>query len=116
MSIIPVNRVSYEELEELINSLSVRKIQMISNIFKGLAHPLRLHIIKLLLKHEALTVTDLLEQMDVEQSLLSHHLAILRRIGVLESHKQGRNFFYRIREPRIIELLSCMAHCTCLND
>ncbi len=113
---IPVNRVSYEELEELINSLSFYKIKRISNIFKGLAHPLRLQIIKLLLKHEALTVSGLLEHMEVEQSLLSHHLAILRRIGVLESHKQGRNFFYRIREPRIIELLSCMAHCTCLNE
>ena len=41
-------------------------------------------------------VGDLMEQLDVEQSLLSHHLAILRGAGLVEAHRDGKSIIYQL--------------------
>ena len=41
-------------------------------------------------------VGELMEQLDVEQSLLSHHLAILRDTGLVESSREGKAMVYQL--------------------
>lgn len=42
------------------------------------------------------TVAELMDELDVEQSLLSHHLAVLREHGLVEASRDGKAMIYRI--------------------
>ncbi|RYF61556.1 MAG: transcriptional regulator, partial [Cytophagaceae bacterium] len=48
-------------------------------LLKGVAHPLRMEILKLLGQTPGLNVTDLMDKLQAEQSLVSHHLIRMRR-------------------------------------
>lgn len=62
---------------------------------KVLADPSRLEVLKMLLggaKH----VWELNAVLGLEQSLLSHHLKILREQGFVETHRDGKAILYSI--------------------
>jgi DNA-binding transcriptional ArsR family regulator len=62
--------------------------QLISNVFKALAHPTRLQIINLL-KEKLLCVCEILPQLESEQSNTSQHLTALKNQGIVESKNEG---------------------------
>lgn len=51
-------------------------------------------------------VTDLIEKTNMEQSLVSHHLASLRNCGLVDSRKDGKNVLYKVSSPKITDLLN----------
>jgi ArsR family transcriptional regulator len=78
--------------------------QLISNVFKALAHPTRIQIVKLLMDGE-LCVCDILPNIDSEQSNTSQHLTILKNQGVVESKKDGAKVIYSIKHTEVKELI-----------
>lgn len=78
--------------------------QLIANIFKALAHPTRLQIIKLL-KERPLCVCDILPQIDSEQSNTSQHLSVLKNQGIVESKKDGLMVIYKIKSPGVFQMI-----------
>lgn len=66
-----------------------------AEVLKKISSGYKLKIIQLLIKND-FSVSQMQEKLGIEQSLLSHHLKELRRIGFLESYKKGRNQFYQI--------------------
>ena len=79
--------------------------QLISNVFKALAHPTRLQIIKLL-KGGEMCVCDILPNLDSEQSNTSQHLTVLRNQGIVESKKDGAKVVYAIRNKEVYEMIN----------
>src|ERR1700722_18116368 len=75
-----------------------------AQLFRVLGHPLRIRILELLRDGER-TVGDLQVELELDSSGTSQHLAALRQQGVLESRRAGTSVYYRIRDPRISELL-----------
>jgi ArsR family transcriptional regulator, zinc-responsive transcriptional repressor len=67
--------------------------------FKALLNPNRMEILKSLQKHGQLSVYELCETGGMEQSYLSHQLAILREGGLVKVEKQGRKRLYCIDTP-----------------
>ncbi len=43
-------------------------------------------------------VGELMELLGVEQSLMSHHLALLREAGLVESVREGKSVLYQLAE------------------
>jgi DNA-binding transcriptional ArsR family regulator len=78
----------------------VRKAQL----FRVLGHPVRIRMLELLLDGER-TVGDLQAALSLDSSGTSQHLAALRQQGVLESRRAGTSVYYRIRDPRVSQLL-----------
>lgn len=76
-----------------------------ARIFKALAHPIRLKIIKKLSNGE-LCVCKLNEDVDFSQSNLSQHLKILKEADILNSKKEGMWTYYSIANNKVLELLS----------
>jgi ArsR family transcriptional regulator len=76
-----------------------------AQLFRVLGHPLRIRILELLRDGER-TVGDLQAELELDSSGTSQHLAALRRHGVLESRPVGTSVYYRIRDPRISQLLA----------
>lgn len=72
-------------------------------IFRALNHPLRQKILTILTVNPK-TVTELYEALFLEQSVVSQHLAILRRTGFVKTKKQGKFVWYLIQENRIKQI------------
>ena len=63
---------------------------------RALAEPLRWRIVELLAVEE-LCVCHLVELLDAPQSLVSHHLRVLRKVGLVESERFRYWTYYRLR-------------------
>ncbi|MCW8904880.1 metalloregulator ArsR/SmtB family transcription factor [Sedimenticola sp.] len=67
-----------------------------STLFKALSDRTRLRCIALLSRHDELCVCELTEALDLPQPKISHHLAALRRAGLVIDRKEGLWIHYRI--------------------
>ena len=52
-----------------------------------------------------MTVGDLQSELGIDSSGTSQHLSAMRRQGILEARKEGTSVFYRVRDPRIFQML-----------
>jgi ArsR family transcriptional regulator len=68
--------------------------------FRALGDETRLRILEALVGGER-PVSDLQREVDVGQSLMSHHLRILREAGLVADRRDGRWVFYGIVEPAL---------------
>lgn len=75
-----------------------------AEFFRVLGHPARVRILELLRDGER-GVGELQAALGLDSSGTSQHLGVLRRQGVLESRREGTSVFYRVRDPRIFDLL-----------
>ena len=78
--------------------------QLVSNVFKALAHPTRIQIVKLL-KEGELCVCDILPNLDSEQSNTSQHLTVMKNQGIVESRKDGSKVIYAIKNQEVLEMI-----------
>lgn len=76
-----------------------------AQLFRALGHPVRIRILELLADGER-TVGDLQAELNLDSSGTSQHLAALRQQGVLENRRAGTSTYYRIRDPRVSQLLA----------
>lgn len=70
-----------------------------SNVFKTLGDPVRLQLLMQLAERAgAETAVHELADVGVSLATVSHHLKRLRRIGLIESRRDGRLVYYRLGE------------------
>jgi ArsR family transcriptional regulator len=81
--------------------------QFKAGVFQVLAHPTRIHVIECL-GDGPLTVSALLEHIDVEPANLSQHLSVLRAKRLVTTRKAGNQVWYALRDPMLIEVLAIM--------
>lgn len=74
-------------------------------LFHSLADPTRLTIVQELAQGER-RVRDLVEHLSLAQSTVSTHLACLRDCGLVEGRNEGRQTFYALSRPELIETLA----------
>src|SRR5947208_1835715 len=67
------------------------------NLLRLLADPTRLRLL-LLLEQEELSVAELQDILGMGQSRISSHLAQLKRAGVVEDRRSGKNVYYGARK------------------
>src|SRR6476620_7286989 len=75
-----------------------------ANLFRVLGHPARVRILELLRDGER-SVGALQAELGLDSGGTSQHLAALRRIGLVESRREGTSVFYRVDDPQVCELL-----------
>ena len=87
------------------------KLTFASSILKTIAHPLRLGIVDLLIQNEQLSVNEICDLLEAEQSLVSHHLTSMREKGVLSCNRQGKSMFYSLALKELEKVIECMDTC-----
>jgi DNA-binding transcriptional ArsR family regulator len=75
-----------------------------AEFFRLLGHPARVRILELLRDGER-SVGELQAALGLDSSGTSQHLTAMRRQGLLESRRAGTSVFYRVKDPRIFQLL-----------
>lgn len=85
-----------------------------ANVLKVLADPTRLAVVEQLLNGPR-HVGQINESLGVEQSLLSHHLKVLRDAGLVTAERDGKQVLYQLakhvlgsRQGRAINLGCCL--------
>lgn len=76
-----------------------------AKLFGGFADPTRLAILWALARGEK-RVVDLVSEVRTSQPNISGHLACLKDCGLVSSRPEGRQVFYRISSPEVLELLA----------
>ncbi len=67
-----------------------------ASLLKALADETRLAVVQNLMAKDSLLVNELQTALKIEQSLLSHHLRLLRNAGIVVSERDGKAVRYRI--------------------
>jgi len=86
------------------NSLRLFK----AGIFRALAHPTRIAIVELLRDEGEVPVSRIYEQLGLEQTNASQHLAVLRSKQIVIGRKDGNQVFYALRDPILGKVLNLM--------
>ncbi len=94
-----------------LSGLNIEHLENAANMLKAIAHPMRIAIIGFLEGGKKLTVTQIHELLNIEQSTTSHHLGILKDKGVLLSKREGKNTFYFLRHNNLTQIVDCINKC-----
>ncbi|MGV3713790.1 ArsR/SmtB family transcription factor [Pseudolysinimonas sp.] len=79
------------------------------SLFHSLADSTRLAILQRLGSGEA-RVSDLVRELGVAQSTASEHIACLRDCGLVVGRSEGRQTFYAVARPELIDVFSAAEH------
>jgi DNA-binding transcriptional ArsR family regulator len=77
------------------------KLETSSAMLRALAHPLRLQILEFIDKNEGINVNKIYNSLDLEQSITSQHLRILRLADLVKTEREGKFIHYTIDYDRI---------------
>ena len=89
--------------------LTYEKVKSTFEVFNSLQQPNRIKILELLHKHTECTVTELCAHMELDQGLVSHHLRILTKIGLLDVRKNGKYMHYSLNYKRLAQVKSVVS-------
>jgi DNA-binding transcriptional ArsR family regulator len=70
-----------------------------------LGHPARVRILEILREEGERSVGALQVALELDSGGTSQHLAALRRIGLVDSRREGTSVFYRVSDERVFDLL-----------
>ena len=79
----------------------------LAELFRLLGEPNRLRLVVACLER-ARTVGELTEEAGISQSLVSHHLRLLRAARLLRQRRQGKNVFYDLPDCHVATMLTNM--------
>ena len=87
-----------------LTSLSHNDVTILAETFRLLGDPSRLKIMK-----GSTSVGDIAETLDLSQSLVSHHLRLLRGARLVKGARQAKQIFYEVADQHVSQVLLDMA-------
>jgi len=90
---------------DIIN-LNYADIRKASLVLRAINHKLRQNLIFLLKENGKMTVTEIYVKMRLGQSVISQHLAILRRSGIVKTTREGKCVYYFVNYSRIAAIMN----------
>lgn len=72
-----------------------------SDIFRALAHPLRIRICAIIDDRNPACVHEIYDALNIEQSVASQHLRILRQANLVRTQRQGKFVYYLLDYDKI---------------
>lgn len=84
--------------------LDFLRLKKSAMILRALNHKLRQQLLKLIDEYQKITVTQIYVNLRLEQSVVSQHLAILRRAGIVITKREGKFIYYSLNYKRIQEI------------
>jgi ArsR family transcriptional regulator len=81
------------------------KLIEVASLLKACGHPLRLKLLCTIEKGEEACVSELWNCLEQSQPVVSQHLAVLKKSGIVASQVQGNRRVYTIVNPFVRELI-----------
>ncbi len=96
-----------------MNDLTI--YEHVGDFVKALGHEKRLQLIDLLRDNER-CVEDLSDAMGIGVKSVSAHLRVMRTQGILDTRKEGKRVYYRVRNNQILDLYRHIVDVASLNE
>ena len=93
----------FEKINEALGKTFSSRIPLMNNIGNH----------SLLGEGKRLSVTEIHNLLNIEQSTTSHHLGILKDKGILASSRQGKSTLYYLKNENLSKLVRCISECAC---
>ena len=77
------------------------KLALSSALLRALTHPLRMQIVSYLRDRTAATVQEIADSMELDQSITSQHLRILKQVALVSSRREGKYVSYTLARERL---------------
>lgn len=87
--------------------MTTEERKLAAEVLKAMAHPVRLGVIEILAKGER-TVTELYEELDCGQSMMSQQLKILSQQQLVSIRKEGVQKYCTLRNRDFLKVFTCM--------
>jgi len=87
----------------------MKKEKPILKILKALSDETRLKIVEFLLDGEK-CVCEIFPHVKRTQSTTSTQLSTLEKAGIVESRKEGKKVFYKLKDPRVRDVFKALGH------
>ncbi len=78
-----------------------------AEVLKALAHPTRLWMAEQLAQGEK-CVCEFAAAIEADFSTVSKHLTVLKQAGIVEDDKRGKQVFYRLKVPCVLQFMNCV--------
>ena len=102
----PPRRVKAERMTQTGTPSGWQDYVELEKLTRALADKVRLNIVRILASsQQEVNVTDLTQQLLISQPLVSWHLAILRRNGLVRTRRQGRQVYCSLDPTRCQQCL-----------
>ncbi|MGB1241626.1 MAG: ArsR/SmtB family transcription factor [Chitinophagales bacterium] len=85
-------------------SLDQHKLDSSTELLRAIAHPLRLSIIEFIDQNGVINVNKIYNTLNLEQSITSQHLRILRNADVVETRREGKYIYYTLNYSKISQV------------
>ncbi|GAA4231419.1 metalloregulator ArsR/SmtB family transcription factor [Streptosporangium album] len=86
--------------------LNAEQAVAVARVFKALGDPVRLRILSIVASHAGgeVCVCDITGAFEVSQPTISHHLKVLKEVGLLVSERRASWVYYRLAPEALSEL------------
>ncbi|HEV7329575.1 MAG TPA: metalloregulator ArsR/SmtB family transcription factor [Flavisolibacter sp.] len=84
-------------------------LQKAALVYRAINHPIRLKILRHLHQEGRSSVTPIYTSLKLLQSVASQQLAILRRAGLVETEKVGKQVYYSVAYDKLTDLHTAAA-------
>ena len=91
----------------LLKMTDLEALSRAAECLRILAHPHRLRMVQMLLQGD-FTVGELAEACEIPSAMASEHLRLMHRCRFLDSEKVGRKVYYRVAEPHLGQIMTCI--------
>jgi ArsR family transcriptional regulator len=94
------------------------RLRPVTTDFAALSDETRLRIIELLARQDR-CVCHLIDDLELGQSIISHHIGVLRRAGLITSYPHPRDrrwMYYRLHRERLNELGAVLLGLAATNE
>ena len=105
---IPDMTHSKVDTDQDIAQLPTDTAHALAGLFKLLADETRLRIMYFLLQKDEINVRTFCRLLGQSQPAVSHHLAMLKEAGLLDSRRDGKHNFYRLMPKRAQDLVDVL--------
>lgn len=90
----------------LFDAVAHAQLQTAILLLRAIAHPLRMKLIAYIDKHKEVNVNKIYTVLNLEQSITSQHLKILRTTGYVQTKRNGKYIFYSVNYELIQKTLT----------
>ncbi|MGD7009650.1 ArsR/SmtB family transcription factor [Metabacillus sp. 84] len=94
-----------EKIEKIKQNLQVKNPGAVANLFKALADETRMKIAYALLLEGELCVCDAAEITGSSTATASHHLRLLKTMGLARFRKEGKQVYYALDDDHVKQLI-----------
>lgn len=84
----------------------IKALENQAELLKALGHPVRLCIVKGLIRTGGCHVSHMIECLGLPQSTISQHLQTLKHAGIIQGTREGLSITYTVIHPMVPSLIN----------